>query len=143
MARCQQLSSLYSRHNTNGNARPLEVDAAVEDCRKGTYAAGDAALKRAQPLADPCSGDGVGALSVNVRRHDSRRRGACAFGYDERPSGALSSQRRAAWMVENVSSRRSTSAHPIHRPLGRTRPIAKTFFTIRYSTGTLGHLSTF
>ena len=26
MARCQQLSSLYSRHNTNGYARPLEVD---------------------------------------------------------------------------------------------------------------------
>ena len=47
MARCQQLSSLYSRHNTNGYARPLEVDAAVEDCRKGNYAAGVAALKRA------------------------------------------------------------------------------------------------
>jgi hypothetical protein len=47
MARCQQLSSLYSRHNTNGYAWPLEVDAAVEDCRKGNYAAGVAALKRA------------------------------------------------------------------------------------------------
>ncbi len=47
MARCQQLSSLYSRHNTNGYARPLEVDAAIEDCRKGNYAAGVAALKRA------------------------------------------------------------------------------------------------
>jgi hypothetical protein len=47
MARCQQLSSLYSRHNTNAYARPLEVDAAVEDCRKGNYAAGVAALKRA------------------------------------------------------------------------------------------------
>ena len=47
LARCQQLSSLYSRHNTNGYARPIEVDAAVEDCRKGNYAAGVAALKRA------------------------------------------------------------------------------------------------
>jgi hypothetical protein len=46
-ARCQQLSSLYSRHNTNGYARPIEVDAAVEDCRKGNYAAGIATLKRA------------------------------------------------------------------------------------------------
>ena len=46
-ARCQQLSSLYSRHSTNGYARPIEVDAAVEDCRKGNYAAGVAALKRA------------------------------------------------------------------------------------------------
>ena len=46
-ARCQQLSSLYSRHNTNGYARPIEVDAAVEDCRKGNYASGVAALKRA------------------------------------------------------------------------------------------------
>lgn len=46
-ARCRQLASLYSRHNTNGYARPLEVDAAVEDCRKGNYAAGVAALKRA------------------------------------------------------------------------------------------------
>jgi len=25
-----------------------------------------------------------------------------AFGYDVRPSGARSSQRRASWMVENV-----------------------------------------
>ena len=46
-ARCQQLYSLYSRHNTNGYARPIEVDAAVEDCRKGNYAAGVAVLKRA------------------------------------------------------------------------------------------------
>lgn len=47
LARCQQLSSLYSRYNTNAYARPLEVDTAVEDCRKGNYAAGVAALKRA------------------------------------------------------------------------------------------------
>jgi hypothetical protein len=47
MARCQQLYSLYSRHNTNAYARPIEVDAAVEDCRKGNYAAGVAVLKRA------------------------------------------------------------------------------------------------
>ena len=81
MARCQQLSSLYSRHNTNGYARPLEVDTAIEECRKGNYASGIAALKRALNRS---------------RRHDGRRREACAFGYDERPSGALSSQRRAA-----------------------------------------------
>jgi hypothetical protein len=33
--------------NTNGYARPLEVDTAIEECRKGNYAAGVAALKRA------------------------------------------------------------------------------------------------
>jgi hypothetical protein len=47
LARCRQLSALWSRHNTNGYARPLEVDAAIEDCRKGNYAAGIAALTRA------------------------------------------------------------------------------------------------
>jgi|LNAP01.1.fsa_nt_gb hypothetical protein len=61
---------------------------------------------RAQSLADSCPADRVGALPIDVRRHDGRRRGARAFGYDERPSGALSSQRRAAWMVEKVRSRR-------------------------------------
>lgn len=46
LARCQQLSGLWSRHNTTGYAKPLEVDLAMEDCRKGNYAAGVAALKR-------------------------------------------------------------------------------------------------
>ena len=47
MARCQQLAGLWSRHNTTGYAKPLEVDLALEDCRKGNYASGVASLKRA------------------------------------------------------------------------------------------------
>jgi hypothetical protein len=47
MARCQQLYSLWSRHNTDGYARPLDARMGLEDCQKGNYAAGVASLKRA------------------------------------------------------------------------------------------------
>jgi hypothetical protein len=47
MARCQQLFSLWSRHNTDGYARPLDVRMALEDCQKGNVASGVASLKRA------------------------------------------------------------------------------------------------
>lgn len=47
MARCQQLFSLWSRHNTDGYAKPLDTRMAMEDCQKGNYAAGVATLKRA------------------------------------------------------------------------------------------------
>jgi hypothetical protein len=47
MARCQQLFSLWSRHNTDGYAKPLEPRMAMEDCQKGNYATGVASLKRA------------------------------------------------------------------------------------------------
>src|SRR5262245_1346654 len=47
MARCQQLFGLWSRHNTDGYARPLDARMGLEDCQKGNYAAGVATLKRA------------------------------------------------------------------------------------------------
>ena len=47
MARCQQLFGLWSRHNTDGYARPLDANMALEDCRKGNIASGVATLKRA------------------------------------------------------------------------------------------------
>ena len=47
MARCQQLYGLWSRHNTDGYARPLDVRMALEDCQKGNITTGIATLKRA------------------------------------------------------------------------------------------------
>lgn len=47
MARCQQLYGLYSRHNSDGYARPLDARMALEDCQKGNVSAGIASLKRA------------------------------------------------------------------------------------------------
>lgn len=47
MARCQQLFSLWSRHNTDGYAKPLDVRMALEDCQKGNVSTGVATLKRA------------------------------------------------------------------------------------------------
>jgi hypothetical protein len=47
MARCQQLYGLWSRHNSDGYARPLDVRMALEDCQKGNVSAGIATLKRA------------------------------------------------------------------------------------------------
>ena len=46
MARCQQLFDLWSRHNTDGYAKPLDARMGQEHCRKGNIAAGVAALKR-------------------------------------------------------------------------------------------------
>ena len=47
LARCQQLFSLWSRHNTDGYAKPLDARMGLEDCQKGNIAAGVATLKRA------------------------------------------------------------------------------------------------
>ena len=47
LARCQQLFSLWSRHNTDGYAKPLDARMGLEDCQKGKIAAGVATLKRA------------------------------------------------------------------------------------------------
>ncbi len=47
LARCQQLFSLWSRHNTDGYAKPLDVRMALEECHKGKIASGVATLKRA------------------------------------------------------------------------------------------------
>jgi hypothetical protein len=47
MARCQQLFGLWSRHTTDGYAKPLDARMALEDCQKGNIASGVATLKRA------------------------------------------------------------------------------------------------
>jgi hypothetical protein len=47
MARCQQLFGLWSRHNSDGYARPLDARMGLEDCQRGNYAVGVASLKRA------------------------------------------------------------------------------------------------
>ncbi|MGD9883737.1 MAG: hypothetical protein AB7F22_33590 [Reyranella sp.] len=47
MARCQQLYSLLSRHNSDGYARPLDARMALEHCQKGNVSSGIATLKRA------------------------------------------------------------------------------------------------
>ena len=47
LPRCQQLYSLFSRHNSDGYARPLDARMALEDCQKGNVSSGIATLKRA------------------------------------------------------------------------------------------------
>lgn len=46
MARCQQLYSLWAKHNgTSPYGKVLDADMGLEQCRKGNYAAGVAQLK--------------------------------------------------------------------------------------------------
>jgi hypothetical protein len=62
LARCQQLYGVYSRHNTDGYAKPLDARMALEDCQKGNVTAGVAALKRAlerAQIAIPPADSGV------------------------------------------------------------------------------------
>ncbi len=48
MARCQQLFSLWAKHNgTSGYGKVLDADMALEQCRKGQYAAGVGTLASA------------------------------------------------------------------------------------------------
>jgi hypothetical protein len=47
LTRCQQLYNLWSRHNTDGYARPLDVRMGLENCQKGNITAGITALKSA------------------------------------------------------------------------------------------------
>ena len=47
MGRCQMLYGLYSRHHSDGYARPLIVRLAMEDCNKGKIALGIEILKQA------------------------------------------------------------------------------------------------
>ena len=48
MARCQQLYSLWSKHNgTSPYGKVLDADMGIEHCRKGEYAAGVKQLKSA------------------------------------------------------------------------------------------------
>lgn len=46
MARCQQLYSLWAKHNgTSPYGKVLDADMGLEQCRKGNYTAGVAQLK--------------------------------------------------------------------------------------------------
>ena len=70
MARCQQLFGLWSRHNTDGYAKPLDARMGLEDCQKGNFASGVAALKRALERAQipiPPTESGVAQTPAPVR----------------------------------------------------------------------------
>jgi hypothetical protein len=46
MPRCQQLYSLWAKHNgTSAYGKVIDADMALEQCRKGQYAAGVSTLK--------------------------------------------------------------------------------------------------
>ena len=76
MARCQQLFSLWSRHNTDGYAKPLDARMAMEDCQKGKYASGVASLKRALERAQipvPPAETGVAQPPAPLRPRGEKR----------------------------------------------------------------------
>ena len=77
MARCQQLFGLWSRHNTDGYAKPLDARMALEDCQKGNYASGVATLKRALERAQipiPPTEAGVAVTPAPLKPHGEKRR---------------------------------------------------------------------
>jgi hypothetical protein len=81
LARCQQLFGLWSRHNTDGYARPLDARMGLEDCQKGNIAGGIATLKRAlerAQIAVPPADAGVAqtqaAPAPTLRPHGEKRR---------------------------------------------------------------------
>ena len=76
MARCQQLFGLWSRHNTDGYAKPLDARMGLEDCQKGNIASGIATLKRALERAQiPVpSTESATAAPAPLRPHGEKRR---------------------------------------------------------------------
>ena len=81
LARCQQLFGLWSRHNTDGYARPLDARMGLEDCQKGNITGGIATLKRAlerAQIAVPPADSGVAqtpeAPAPTLRPHGEKRR---------------------------------------------------------------------
>jgi hypothetical protein len=77
MARCQQLFGLWSRHNTDGYAKPLDARMGLEDCQKGNIAAGVATLKRAlerAQIAIPPVESGVAETPAPLKPHGEKRR---------------------------------------------------------------------
>ena len=77
LARCQQLFSLWSRHNTDGYAKPLDARMGLEDCQKGNIAAGVATLKRAlerAQIAIPPAESGVAQPAAPLKPHGEKRR---------------------------------------------------------------------
>ena len=76
MARCQQLFGLWSRHNTDGYAKPLDARMGLEDCQKGNIASGIATLKRALERAQipvPPT-ESASAAPAPLRPHGEKRR---------------------------------------------------------------------
>jgi hypothetical protein len=78
MARCQQLFGLWSRHTTDGYARPLDARMALEDCQKGNVAAGVATLKRTlerEQIAIPPADGAVAQTppATTLRPHGEKR----------------------------------------------------------------------
>src|SRR5262245_20716939 len=79
MARCQQLYGLFSRHNSDGYARPLEARMGLEDCQKGKIATGVATLKRALERAQipiPPTTESATAPPAPLKPHGEKRRRA-------------------------------------------------------------------
>ena len=77
MARCQQLFGLYNRHNSDGYAKPLDARMGLEDCQKGNFASGVAALKRALERAQipiPPTESGVAQTPAPLKPHGEKRR---------------------------------------------------------------------
>jgi hypothetical protein len=77
MARCQQLSRLYDRHNSDGYAKPLDARMGLEDCQKGNIASGIATLKRALERAQipvPPTESGVAQTPAPLKPHGEKRR---------------------------------------------------------------------
>jgi hypothetical protein len=87
MARCEQLYGLWSKHNTDGYAKPLDARMALEDCQKGNIPAGVASLKRslqraqiAIPPADagvaqsPATSPATSPAPATLRPHGEKRR---------------------------------------------------------------------
>ncbi|CAN5875291.1 hypothetical protein BH11PSE3_BH11PSE3_37390 [soil metagenome] len=76
MARCQQLFGLWSRHNTDGYAKPLDARMGLEDCQKGNIATGVATLKRAlerAQIAVPPAESGVAQAPATLRPRGEKR----------------------------------------------------------------------
>jgi len=81
LARCQQLYGLFSRHNSDGYARPLDVRMGLEACQKGNIASGIATLKRALERAQiPRSADGVGDCPASFPQASWREAAPIAVG---------------------------------------------------------------
>ena len=76
LARCQQLYGLFSRHNSDGYARPLDARMGLEACQKGNIASGIATLKhaleRAQIPIPPT--ESATAPPASLRPHGEKRR---------------------------------------------------------------------
>jgi len=78
LARCQQLYGLFSRHNSDGYARPLDVRMGLEACQKGNIASGIATLKRALERAQipvPPT-ESATAPPASLKPHGEKRREA-------------------------------------------------------------------